>query len=93
VEADVLVTLVREAELQKMGATQLFNRSKDVGIESVWAPITDKWIPESMSVLVNLVELLLARLRDDKVIVVVRSITTIIIPLPCLIVNSTSSSS
>jgi hypothetical protein len=71
VETNVLVTLVREVELQRMGATQLFTRSKDVGIESVWAPITDKWIPESMRILVDLVELLLTRLREDKVIVVV----------------------
>lgn len=70
VETNVLVTLVREVELQRMGATQLFTRSKDVGIESVWAPITDKWIPESMRILVDLVELLLTRLREDKVIVV-----------------------
>lgn len=70
-ETNVLVTLVREVELQRMGATQLFTRSKDVGIESVWAPITDKWIPESMRILVDLVELLLTRLREDKVIVVV----------------------
>jgi len=71
VETNVLVTLVREVELQRMGATQLFTRSKDVGIESVWAPITDKWIPESMRILVDLVDLLLTRLREDKVIVVV----------------------
>lgn len=70
VETNVLVTLVREVELQRMGATQLFTRSKDVGIESVWAPITDKWIPESMRILVDLVDLLLTRLREDKVIVV-----------------------
>ncbi len=74
VHTDILVTLVREVELQRMGALQLFSRSTEAGIESVWAPITDKWIPESMTILIDLVEVILERLRSGKVIVVVRAI-------------------
>lgn len=54
-----------------MGATQLVARSQEAGIESIWAPITDKWLPESMAFLTSLVQLLLERFQEDKVVVVV----------------------
>eukprot|EP00029_Vermamoeba_vermiformis_P010071 TRINITY_DN5229_c0_g1_i1.p1 TRINITY_DN5229_c0_g1~~TRINITY_DN5229_c0_g1_i1.p1 ORF type:complete len:724 (-),score=146.18 TRINITY_DN5229_c0_g1_i1:264-2435(-) len=68
--AQVLVTLVKEAELDSIGIPNMITIVKGSGIESIWLPIRDKWIPSSMDDLIRLVEQIIERIRDGKVIVV-----------------------
>lgn len=68
--AQVLVTLVKDAELESMGIPNMITIVKGAGIESIWLPIRDKWIPSSMDDLIRLVEQIIEHIREGKVIVV-----------------------
>jgi ankyrin repeat protein len=68
--ADVLVTLVRTAELSSMHIMEFFVRVKQMGIESLHFPVPDKWIPESMGEVVSLVEKILVWITKGKKIVI-----------------------
>ncbi|KAL6073689.1 Cyclin-dependent kinase inhibitor 3 [Balamuthia mandrillaris] len=68
---DVLVTLIRRQEMEEMRLLDNFFPEVDKhAIESFWLPIKDKWIPNSMIGLMNLVERILMRLHQGKRVVV-----------------------
>lgn len=67
---DVVVTLVRSVELLSMGIIELFVRIKQLGMESLHFPVVDKWIPESMTSVMELISKLLAYVDQGKTIVI-----------------------
>jgi protein-tyrosine phosphatase len=68
--AHVLVTLVREEELERMGIADLFQEANSLGLETVSAPITDKWVPSSMQQLLELTDMITNRLATGNTVVV-----------------------
>lgn len=68
--ADVVVTLVRSVELLAMGIMELFVRVKQLGMESLHFPVVDKWIPESMSSVIELISKLIERVDKGQTLVI-----------------------
>jgi len=62
--------LVRHQELVDISVTNLFTEVEKRGMESIHFPIKDKWIPHSMPKLIDLVEVIISRLKDRKSVVV-----------------------
>eukprot|EP01125_Pyxidicula_operculata_P019099 TRINITY_DN689_c1_g4_i1.p1 TRINITY_DN689_c1_g4~~TRINITY_DN689_c1_g4_i1.p1 ORF type:complete len:653 (-),score=260.66 TRINITY_DN689_c1_g4_i1:162-2120(-) len=69
-ECDVLVSLVRRSELIDLGTPHLIEEVRKRGMEAIHFPIKDKWVPNSMEQLINLVSLIITRLRQAKTVVV-----------------------
>lgn len=69
-KADVVVSLVRRSELAELRIPNLVEEIEKMGMESIWFPIKDKWIPESMADLIRLVDALVTRLKSGKIIAV-----------------------
>jgi len=67
---DVFVSLVRSAELIEIHTPNLFEMVVNKGMESIHFPIKDKWIPNSMPKLMELVEFIISRLKERKTVVV-----------------------
>jgi len=67
---DVLVSLVTKSELRDIHTPFLFEHVVEKGMESIHFPIKDKWIPQSMLKLMELVELIISRLKERKTVVV-----------------------
>jgi protein-tyrosine phosphatase len=63
---EVLVVLVRSIELLSMGIMELFVRAEQLGMKTLHFPVQDKWVPESMSEVVQLVEKLIEFVRQGK---------------------------
>lgn len=68
-QCDVLVSLIRHSELHSLGIPTLFEDAEKRGIESIHFPIKDKWVPDSMTELIKLVDLILQRLKQGKTVV------------------------
>jgi len=66
----VLVTLVREQELESMGIPHFFEYIQSKGIETIHFPIKDKWLPKDMSDLHKNVMIALAKIDRDEIMVV-----------------------
>lgn len=67
---DVLVTLVRDSELEMMGIPHFFTKVVAYGITSIHYPIPDKWLPNSMDEVSGLVNQILNHLKAGKRVVV-----------------------
>ena len=63
---EILVVLVRSIELLSMGIMELFVRAEQLGLKTLHFPVQDKWVPESMSEVVELVEKLVGMVKDGK---------------------------
>lgn len=70
VGTQVLVTLVQQHELDSMKISDMMTRVRAAGIEVIHAPIKDKWIPSRLGILVELVDLIAARVKQGKCITV-----------------------
>lgn len=68
-QCDVLVSLIRHSELHSLGIPTLFEDVENRGIESIHFPIKDKWVPDSMTELIKLVDIILQRLKQGKTVV------------------------
>jgi len=66
---DVLVSLVRHAELVEIEVPHIFEEVELRSMESIHFPIKDKWIPNSMLGLIELVEVIIFRLKEGKSVV------------------------
>jgi protein-tyrosine phosphatase len=69
-KCDVVVSLVRRSELVELKIPTLLEEVEKLGMESIHFPIKDKWIPESMAGVINLVDTLINRLKIGKTIVI-----------------------
>jgi len=69
-QCDVLVSLIRDSELTQINVPNLFECIKNAGMESIHFPIKDKWIPNSMIKLIELVEFIINKLKERKTVVV-----------------------
>jgi ankyrin repeat protein/protein-tyrosine phosphatase len=67
---DVLVSLVKDTELQSMGIAHLTTSVESYGMESIHFPIQDKWIPSNIGEVASLVEIIVLRVHQGKTIVV-----------------------
>eukprot|EP01103_Thecamoeba_quadrilineata_P013896 TRINITY_DN3996_c0_g1_i1.p1 TRINITY_DN3996_c0_g1~~TRINITY_DN3996_c0_g1_i1.p1 ORF type:complete len:360 (-),score=71.78 TRINITY_DN3996_c0_g1_i1:106-1185(-) len=67
---EVLVTLLQLKEIQEMGCSTLFCYLRKAGIESLWFPLSDRWIPESMSGFVGAVKGIEQHVLNGKHVVV-----------------------
>jgi len=67
---DVFVSLVQHQELIDVLIPTLFEEVRIRGMELIHFPIKDKWIPNSMPKLIDLVELIILRLKERKTVVV-----------------------
>lgn len=67
---DVVVSLVRNSELHTLKIQTLFEDIENMQMQSIHFPITDKWIPESMTELIKLVIQIIQKLKEGKNIVV-----------------------
>lgn len=70
VGTQVLVTLVQQHELDSMKIPDMMTRVRAAGIEVIHAPIKDKWIPSRVGILVELVDLIVERVKLGKTITV-----------------------
>lgn len=70
VGTQVLVTLVQQHELDSMKISDMMTKVRAAGIEVIHAPIKDKWIPSRIGILVELVDLIVARVKLGKCITV-----------------------
>lgn len=70
VGTQVLVTLVQQHELDSMKIPDMMTRVRAAGIEVIHAPIKDKWIPSRIGILVELVDLIVQRVKAGKCITV-----------------------
>ena len=68
--ADILITLVKNAELLSMGIMELFVRARQLGLETLHFPVPDKWIPDSMSEVMMLISKILVWVKEGKKIVI-----------------------
>lgn len=66
----VLVSLVQQHELDSMKIPDMMTRVRAAGIEVIHAPIKDKWIPSRIGILVELVDLIVERVKLGKCITV-----------------------
>jgi ADP-ribosyl-[dinitrogen reductase] hydrolase len=65
-----LVSLVQNPELEMMGIPHFFDKVKAYGIQSIHYPIPDKWLPNSMDEVSELVNRIIELLHRGKRIVV-----------------------
>lgn len=70
VGTQVLVTLVQQHELDSMKIPDMMTQVRAAGIEVIHAPIKDKWIPSRVGILVELVDLIAARVKVGRCITV-----------------------
>eukprot|EP01129_Flabellula_baltica_P014976 TRINITY_DN7358_c0_g1_i1.p1 TRINITY_DN7358_c0_g1~~TRINITY_DN7358_c0_g1_i1.p1 ORF type:complete len:519 (+),score=125.46 TRINITY_DN7358_c0_g1_i1:632-2188(+) len=66
---DVLVSLVRTSEMRDIEVPNLLQEVENHGMESIHFPIKDKWVPDSMTRLLDLVDQVITRLKEDKNVV------------------------
>ncbi len=67
---EIMVVLVRQIELLSMGVIELFVRAEQLGIKTLHFPVQDKWVPESMTEVVQLVDKMVDFVRQGKKITV-----------------------
>ncbi|XP_049849652.1 uncharacterized protein LOC126319967 [Schistocerca gregaria] len=67
---DVLVSLIRQNEMNLLKIPNLIEEVENLGIESIHFPILDKWIPDSMTRVIELVCVLVSRLRSGKSVII-----------------------
>lgn len=67
---NTVVSLIRHSELYTLSIPNLFEEIEKRDMESIHFPIKDKWIPDSMTDLVKLVDIILQRLKQGKTVVV-----------------------
>jgi ankyrin repeat protein/protein-tyrosine phosphatase len=63
---EILVVLVRSIELLSMGIMEMFVRAEQLGLKTLHFPVQDKWVPESMSEVVELVEKLVGFVKEGR---------------------------
>ncbi len=68
--ADVLVTLLEEHEFELLCIPDLRRRAEALGIESLWLPMPDSYVPRSMAELGELVHDIVDHLRQGETVVV-----------------------
>jgi len=67
---EVVVTLMTQAELQKMKLTHLPEVIKQANMESIYFSITDKWLPDSVDEFIKIVYAVIEQIKLGKKIAV-----------------------
>eukprot|EP01125_Pyxidicula_operculata_P006875 TRINITY_DN2357_c2_g1_i2.p1 TRINITY_DN2357_c2_g1~~TRINITY_DN2357_c2_g1_i2.p1 ORF type:complete len:434 (-),score=106.92 TRINITY_DN2357_c2_g1_i2:116-1417(-) len=67
---EVVVTLMTNAELDRMKLSNLTKKVEEYGMESLHFPVTDKWIPESAATFARVVQNVVEYVKLGKKIVV-----------------------
>jgi len=67
---EFVVTLMTNAELQKMGLSDVAERLASENIDSIHYPISDKWIPGSNDDFLNFIQIIVEKIKLGKKIVV-----------------------
>jgi ankyrin repeat protein/protein-tyrosine phosphatase len=67
---EIMVVLVRQIELLEMGVMELFVRAEQLGVKTLHFPVQDKWVPESMTEVVQLVDKMVDFVRQSKKVTV-----------------------
>jgi protein-tyrosine phosphatase len=68
--ASVLVTLLERLEMERVGIPDLLRRAAQSGFETLWFPVPDFWVPDSIERTAELVRAILDRLATRRVVVV-----------------------
>jgi hypothetical protein len=68
--ARVLVTLLEASEMTRLGIPDLLSRAGSTGMETLWHPIPDLGVPDSMERTAELVHAILGRLAARHVVVI-----------------------
>jgi protein-tyrosine phosphatase len=68
--ASALVSLLEDAEMAQRLAPDFRDRARRAGLELIWFPIPDGWVPWSIQATAELVESLVRRLRSGSTVVV-----------------------
>ncbi|HEY6004662.1 MAG TPA: cyclin-dependent kinase inhibitor 3 family protein [Anaeromyxobacter sp.] len=68
--ASVLVTLLEESEMARIGLADLLARAERAGLETLWFPIADATAPSDLGPTARLVEKILERLAAGRTVVV-----------------------
>lgn len=68
--ANVLVTLLEDLEMKRLGIPDLLSRAARSGFETFWYPIADLSVPDSIEHAAELVRAILDRLATRRVVVV-----------------------
>lgn len=68
--ASVVVTLLEEYEMKRYGLSDLRDEVRRAGLESLWLPVEDMWVPSSMEATAGLVASVLDRLSGGATVVV-----------------------
>ncbi len=63
---EIMVVLVRQIELLSMSVMEMFVRAEQLGIKTLHFPVQDKWVPESMTEVVELVEKMVEFVRQGR---------------------------
>ncbi|HEX9289481.1 MAG TPA: protein-tyrosine phosphatase family protein [Anaeromyxobacteraceae bacterium] len=68
--ATVLVVLLEEEEMSRIGLARLLERARSASLEVLWFPIPDGAAPSDLGAAVRLVERILERLSSGRTVVV-----------------------